>query len=296
VAVKTKRRRRPRDEDDEEPRSKKRSRARNDDDEDDEKSSKVSAKGGLTVKTYGGGLNKDRIQKSSSGGKRLFLIKGKSVPVMFPSPPSDTDAFKEYDQHVWQEGRKWNFAPCIATEDDPEACPYCSDDDPAIAKTSYGFCCQVWDVKNKCWRVMTGPGKLSMLIVNRWEKRKKTFTKVVFDVTQLDTKPVGYDIDATEEDPPKTKGEPYDLDEFLAEEFERVTGNAGSGTDKKASKSSLEDDDDDEDSDDDDEAHTEEELEEMSSRELKRLARSLGIDTEDMSRKKLIRAIQQEEE
>jgi hypothetical protein len=286
MAVKTKRKRRPREEED--------------DDEEErpaKKKTKVPAKGGLQVKSFGG-LNENRIQRSSSSGKRLFLPKGKTVPVLFPKDPSDPSGFMEFDQHVWKEGSKWNFVPCIANDDDPDACPLCNEDDPAIAKTSYAFACQVWDVKNKCWRVMTGPGKLSQLIVNRWKSRKKSFTRVVFDITQMDTKPVSYDVDATEEDPPKVKGDPYDLDEFLAEEFQKAIGGDTDGGSKKASKSSLEDDDDDdeEDDEDDDEAHTQEELEEMTIRELKRLARSLDIDTADKSRKKLIRAIQEEEE
>lgn len=252
---------------------------------------KSSEKKGLTVKTYGG-LSESRMASKQGSGKRLFLPKGKTVPVVFLTGP---DQMKEYDQHVWKEGSKWKFVPCVEQEDGE--CPFCSDDDPQVAKTSYVFAANVWDVKNKCVRVMTGPTKLSMLVLKRYKSRKKQWLKTVFDVTQMNVTPVQYDIDATDEDLPRIKGDLYDLEEFVQEEFDNFMGNEKVKNTSK-SRSTLDDDDEDDESEDadDDEPHTKADLKEMPWKDLKKLARSLDIDTEDKKRTALVREIMEAEE
>lgn len=216
------------------------------------RSTSAKPSGGLTTKAFGGLNKKNYEKKASTFGQRIKFVEGERVTVQFAGAPDDEDAFKEFFQHSWQEGKKWNFVPC--TGDD---CPLCEEEDSDKAKTSYRFIAKVYDFGTKKMSIMDGPKDLAGRIVYQWERSPSKFLKKVWDVMPLATTPRSYQVDFNDEVRPKldlsslddTKN-PVDLDKYLEDSLKAFYGQDG----LVLGKSSLDDEefqeDDDEDEDD----------------------------------------------
>lgn len=243
----------------------------------------MAKKTGLNPAIYSG-LNKKRMQKGT-GSNRTIFEKGKSVTGQLLDAPGD---MREFDQHVFRDGGKWCYVPCAGSD-----CPLCEDDDRDVSKTSYKFIANFYNHKTKKVEVIGGPKDLAGRISMRWEAiYKKQFSKLkskkkaakkanelflakVWDITQLDRDIVAYDVESSDEDAvrldPK-KHKRHDLDQYVADEMKRYFGD---DMPKGGSKSALDDDDDDA----EDDEYDRDDLEEMSPKEVKRVAKSLGIKT-----------------
>lgn len=223
--------------------------------------------GGLTVRTFGG-LSKERYAKKGTGGDRVVIKQGDTVTVQFVAPITDSDAWKEIEQHQFQDNNRWNYVPCLG-----DNCPLCEDEDNDVRKTHYRFFTNVYDFKQKKVAILEGPKDLSGRIAFRYEKRKKTFLDRTWDVSKMATTPVSYDVEAGDEDPVRIKtAKLIDLDAYILSEATRYFGE-DMPTGKSKGKSAL--DDDDEDAEDDE--YDEDDLEEMSTKEIKSIARNMKI-------------------
>lgn len=195
---------------------------------------------GLSAKSFKG-LSKKRMKQKGSVGVSLWLKAGAIVPVQFLTDPED---MLEYDQHIWQVGKTWNFVPCSG-----DGCPLCEDDDDDISGTSYGFACNVYNLKDKKVQVLTGSKTLAQLIWYRYERKPARFTKRVFELTRFEGSPAQFDVSPGDEAPvqiAKFKKQLHNLDDYLDSEIQRYFG------DEAPTATALDDDDEDEDTDDDD--------------------------------------------
>lgn len=236
---------------------------------------------GLTPKTFGG-LSKSR--SATGGGSSFPRVKMKddeTVSVQFFGDITDETAFKEFDQHQWRD-KNWNYVACLGKN-----CPLCDDEDEDVAKARYRFVALVYNLEEKQVQVLEGPGTLAQRIILKYEKRKKSFLRRVWDITRLDTTPTSYDVDTSDEDPVDLKGKKkLDLQAYIDESAKRYFGK---DVPRGGSKSAL--DDDDEDDYDDDETYTKAELRDMSSRELKEVAKEFRIKVQGKSKQEVIKAI-----
>lgn len=199
-----------------------------------------------------GGLSKKRLAKKGSGtfGVQLILKKGETEPVQFLGTPN-TDAFLEYDQHVFQADGMWQFVPCSGSK-----CELCEDENPKISAKGYAFVTNVYDHKQKKVLILGGPRDLAQRIAYRYERAPSRFLKRVYEVTKFDTTPVSYEFQIGEDPPIRTdKLKSHDLNAFLDEQIKRFLGES---TDTKGKD--LEDEDEEEI--DEDELEEDEDLEE----------------------------------
>lgn len=210
--------------------------------------------GGLSTKAFGGLNKKNYESKAGTFGQKIRFEEGKRVTVQFAGDPSDEDCFKEFYQHSWKEGNKWNFVPC--TDDE---CPLCEEEDGEIRKKGYRFIAKVWSHSEKKMQILEGPKDLAGRIVYQWERNKSKFKSKVWDVLPMATTPRTYQVDFNEDVIAKRtlvddEKNPIDLDEYLETSLKAYYGEDGL---VNSGKSSLDDDDDvDEDDEDDEEAPT----------------------------------------
>lgn len=259
-----------------------------------DKKKKKGSGSGFSPRIYQG-LNDKRMAKGS-GGDRLVIQQGETKTVQFPTSIKD---FREFDIHQFQEKGKWNYIPCAGDD-----CPLCDDDDDDVRKTHYRFCCNVYSRKDKKVLILEGPKDLSGRIAMRAKSANKgklkkigKFNRKLYDVSKLKTTPVSYDVESADgkalslDDLAELKL--HDLDKYIVGEMERYFGD-GMPT-SKSGKSALDDDDDDDDDADDDE-YDMDELMDMKTSEVKRIAKSMKIsltdsDDEDRSKKQLAKLI-----
>lgn len=228
---------------------------------------KAKSKTGLSAKVYSG-LSKSRIaQRAASNTPRLIVDKGKTKTIQFLDQPT---AMKEYDVHSFREKGKWVYVPCIEGK-----CPLCEDEEREVSKTSYRFLANVWSFKDKKVVVLEGGVELSEKILHRFERKKKFFMKRTWDLTKMSGERITWDIDQGEKAPLRDTSDLklYDLDEYIAAQIQRYYGTELPDT-SKAKKTALDDDDDD---DAEEDEYDEETLEEMSRKELVKVARSMEI-------------------
>lgn len=243
---------------------------------------------GLSAKVYSG-LSKSRIaQRAASNTPRLILDKGQTKTIQFLDSPA---TMKEYDTHSFREKGGWKYVPCLEGK-----CPLCEDEEREVSKTSYRFLANVWSFKDKKVVVLEGGVELSEKILSRFDRKKKFFMKRTWDITKMSGERVTYDIDQGEKAVLKDTSDLklYDLDDYIAAQLQRYYGTDVPDT-SKAKRTSLDDDDD-----ADEDEYDEETLEEMSSKELKKVARSLGVsltnkDGDPASSKLLIKRILKEQ-
>lgn len=248
-----------------------------------------------------GGLSERMESKGGGGSFSLKFEYGKAQPVQFLGEPNDPAAFYEFEQHQFNAGG-WKYVPCLG-----KGCPLCDDEDSEVSKTHYRFIASVYSFSDKEVRVMEGPKTLAQRIAFRWancQKKNQNFRRKTYEVTKMKTTPVSYDVEASDDPAISTRSLTLpDLEEYIKDAANRFFGDTdqrGAGQDKPrgASRrgSSLDADDEDDDVEDEDEPHTRSELSEMSSRELKDLARSLRINPSKFtSRSEIIRAIMKKE-
>lgn len=237
------------------------------------------AKSGLSVRTFGG-LNEKRYTKGTGGSDRFKFEKSdKPYAAQFCGDISDPKFFLEFDQHQFQD-KGWNYVPCLG-----EGCPLCEDEDKEVAKKRYRFIASVYSFSDKTLCILEGPKDLSGRIARKWkaaEKKKKgSFTKTVFDLTKVDSQPVGYEVDVNDDrkvvdiDVSKAPS----LQEYLDSSARRFFGDghpADSGKKKKKGKpkkSAL----DDEDEETQEDSFDADELEGMSLKDVKAIAKNLEI-------------------
>lgn len=256
----------------------------------DKKKKGKSKSSGLSVRTFGG-LNKSNYTKKGNFGDFVKMDVGDTVLVQFVANIDDDQWWKEIEQHVFKEKGKWQYVPCLG-----DNCPLCQDDDPEVAKTSYRFFTVVYDFAEKRLAILEGPKDLSGRIAFRYEKKRKSFLSRTWDVSKLKTTPVSYDVESADKKAKEIDEEKlatFDLDKMLHAKAVRYFGEDLDAA-KKGSKKSALDDDDDEDAIDDE--YDQDDLEEMSMKELKRVAKALGIKTVDKegearSKKTLIKLV-----
>lgn len=260
------------------------------------KKTKTKKGGGLSVPVQGG-LNKKNYTKKAGGVDRIQLDKGKTVTVQFLFPINDTDNWKEIDQHQFQERNRWNYVPCLGDD-----CPLCADDDRDVAKTTYRFLTNAYDLENKRIAVLEGPKDLSGRIAARFttlakKKKSKLFTKKTYDISKMDTTPVSYDVETSDDDPVPEKRidlkKCIDLDAYILEQAKRYFGDDMPSSGKSSKRSAMDDEDDEEYEEDE---YDEDDLEEMDKSELRKIAKAIGAKTKDkegepLSKSKLIKSI-----
>lgn len=215
------------------------------------------------------GLSDKRMAKGSATN-RCRVDKGKTVTVQFLNAPDD---MREFDQHQFQDGGKWQYVPCIGKD-----CPLCDDDDDQVSRTHYRFICNVWNFSTKRVEILEGPKTLAGRIKYRWKKRKDSFLKRTYDVSKFDTQPVEWDVESADDNAlpsSKRKGlKLYDLDKDIKESLQRWFGD--NTPEPKTSKTALDDDDYEE-----DDEYDEDDLDEMKWSEVAKIAKGLKIKTKD---------------
>lgn len=246
---------------------------------DKSKGSKGGASGGLTVQSFGG-LNAKRYTKGTGGVDRVNFKKGETVTVQFVADTDDTKQWKEINQHQFNDNG-WKYVPCLGKN-----CPLCEDEDNDVRKINYRFFTNVYDFGQKKFAVLEGPKDLSGRIAGkakRMAKKPGKFLKTIFDISKLDQSPVTYEVDIEDDHKPVKVDEKklVDLDAYIIDQAKRYFGDDlptdGGGKKKKGKdnrKSSLDDDDEDY---QEDEVYDEDDLEEMSSKEIKSIAKGLKI-------------------
>lgn len=199
---------------------------------------KPKTKGGLSVKTFSGGLNKKRMEQKGGGagyGNKMILKKGEAQVGQFPGLPDDEKYFKEFDQHSFQEDGRWYYVPCAGDD-----CPLCLDESEAKSKVSYRFVCVVYSLKEKKLRVLEGPKSLASLIYYKFQQKPEAFLKRTFELIKFPTEPVTYGVDRGDDDALKAKDLPKevpDLDAYIQGELDRYYGDESKG--KKLPKKSA---------------------------------------------------------
>lgn len=244
---------------------------------------------GLAV-PMGGGLNEKNLKKrqaKAGGSLKLKLDEGKTKTIQFCYLPTDTDGFKEIEIHQWKEDKKtYHTVPCLGED----ICPLCDDEDEDINGTRYQFVTCVYDIKEKAYKVLMA-GKLAAGVIGlRFEPfvkkgREGRWTRTVFDFTKLPGNFVPPDIVRSDTEPKKLDPEKFiDPEKWVETQIRDYYGD-----EIPTVGSSLDDDDDDE------EEYDRDDLEEMSDKKLRKVAKGLGIkltkDGEDRSNKTLIKLI-----
>lgn len=240
---------------------------------------------GLTPKSFGG-LSKTR--SATSGGSAFprvkFTDKDPSVTVQFFGDITDETCFKEFEQHQWRD-KHWNYVACLGKK-----CPLCEDEDEDVAKSRYRFVALVYNLGDKQVQVLEGPSTMAQRIILKYERKQKSFSRRAWDITRLDTTPVSYDVDQSDDDPVDLKGKKkLDLQAYIDESAKRYFGK---DVPRGGSKSALDDDDDYE----DDETYTKAELMEMRGRELKEVAEEFKIKVAGKTKQEVIKAILRKQE
>jgi hypothetical protein len=218
---------------------------------------KPAKKKGLSPKTFRG-LNKKRIEKSGGqgGGRRVILKAGNTVPIQFLEKPED---MTEFEVHVFQEDGRWEFVPCAG-----DGCPLCDDENERKSKTSYRFCTNVYNLKDRKVQILEGPKDLAGRVFYRYERAPRKFMGRSYDVTRFEGSPVSYDVSVGEDDPVQIRGlKLHNLDEYILDEMKRYYGD-----DLDFEANSLAADDDDEDLDDLEEEDEDEDLEDEEDEDL----------------------------
>lgn len=213
----------------------------------DRPSKKRSRDADSTKKLVGaafGGLSRTRMSSGAGFSKRLRFDQKKSSLVQFYGEPDDAEAFKEYYVHSFREDGNWKFVPCAG-----DNCPLCTDEDDDKRKKKYRFACQVFDVDAGEAMIMEGPKDLAQRIFSKYEKlvekdKGHLFTKKVWEVAQLPTTPVSYEVDSSDERRVKlSEHEAASIQDYIDGEINRYHGEI------KPKRSSLQARDDDEDED-----------------------------------------------
>lgn len=195
---------------------------------------KSKAPSGPLVGASFGGLSRSRMASGQTFSKRLRFDKKKSSLVQFWAEPDDGEAFKEYSVHSFKEDGNWKFVPCSG-----DNCPLDTDEDDEKRKKKYRFAAQIFDHADGEPKIMEGPKDLAQRIFSKYEKlvekgRGDRFSRMVWEVSQLPTVPVSYEVDTTEESAKKlSKFEPASIQEYIDGEIQRYHGDA------KPKKSSL---------------------------------------------------------
>lgn len=237
-------------------------------------------RGGLSVKTYSG-LNEKRMQQKS-GGNRVVIEKGSTIPVQFLQKVSE---FVEFDQHSWQEGGQWWYVPCTGDE----TCEPCQSEDEKKRKKGYKFLANVFNLKERKVQILEGPKTLATQIFYKYQRKPVAFLKRVYDITKFPTNPISYNFELAEEQAVKTAGlKLLDLNDYLDSQLDRYYGEGGEAP-AKGGANSLDDteyDEDEEyDGDDDDDllAYGEEadEGDRDAIRHLTKLAKQNDLDPDD---------------
>jgi hypothetical protein len=232
--------------------------------------------GGLSVKTFGG-LNAKRYTKGT-GVPRVKFNKGETVTVQFEADIDDETGWIEINQHQFQDDG-WKYVPCLGDD-----CPLCEDESNDVRKVHYRFFTNVYNFGTKQIEVLEGPKDLSGRIAGkakRMAKKPGKFLKTVFDVSKLDQSPVTYEVDIEDDHKPVKIDEKklIDLHAHVLDQAKRyfgddmpTEGSSSSSKKSKNKKSSLDDDDYEE-----DEEYDEDDLEEMSDKEVKSIAKGMKI-------------------
>lgn len=197
---------------------------------------KTKAKGGLSVKTFSGGLNKKRMEQKGGGGNfgnKMILKKGEMQVGQFVGDPDSEAHFKEFDQHSFQEDGKWCYVPCAGDD-----CPLCLDESEAKSKVSYRFVCLVYSFKEKKLMVLEGPKTLAQLIYYKYQQKPEAFLKRTYELIKFPTEPVTYGVDKGDDDGLKPKAlaalEAPDLDKYIQGELDRYYGDEAKALPKKS--------------------------------------------------------------
>lgn len=234
-----------------------------------------------------GGLNKKRYNVKGGGRDKIKLEEGKTKPVQFCYRPDDKQGFKEIEIHQWKEDKKtYHTVPCLGED----ICPLCDDEDEDINGTRYQFVTCVYDIKEKAYKVLMA-GKLAAGVIGlRFEPfvkkgREGRWTRTVFDFTKLPGNFVPPDIVRSDTEPKKLDSEKFiDPEKWVETQIRDYYGD-----EIPTVGSSLDDDEEDE------EEYDRDDLEEMSDKKLRKVAKGLGIkltkDGEDRSNKTLIKLI-----
>ena len=248
---------------------------------------KKNKKGGLSPKSFGG-LSKKRMEKGQASD-RIFMKKGETATVQFLGATDDEEVFREFYVHQFQDGGRWTYVPCA--EDN---CPLCEDEDPQVSKAHYRFCTSVYSLKDKKVAILEGPKDLAGRIDRKCSRNAKKFLRKTWDISKLDTTPVSYEVEEADDRAVSTDGlKPMSLPGYIEQEQRRYFGNDMPTESKKSGKTALDDDDDDA----EDDSFDEDELEEMSTKEIKKIAKSLKIsldnpkNNEPRSKSRLIQLI-----
>lgn len=241
-----------------------------------EKSGKAKGRqgGGLTVKSFGG-LNKGRFNKKGSSVNRIKFNDNKVHPVQFVGNPNDEGAFLEIDQHQFQDDG-WKYVPCLG-----DGCPLCEDEDGEVSKVHYRFFTNVYDFKEKKFCVMEGPKTLAAGIGRKFEraekKKKGSFLKKTYEITQIKGTPVTYEIEMGDERPVTVDPKKLvDLNEYVEQQARYYYGDdmpTGKKSKKGKGKEKTALDDDDADSDE----FSKKELKKMSEKDLLKAAKVVGV-------------------
>lgn len=256
-----------------------------------------------------GGLSEKSVKSRQGGGgnpNQVRLTKQEAQLVQFYTAIDDKTGFKEFEQHIWQEGNRWIFVPCGGKK-----CVVCHDEDEGKAKTSWGFAAQVYHHGQKKAMILTQGTTLANGLIFKYKQKGSRFTRVVWEITNLGTKPASFDVSQSESKAINLGSHPpLDIIQYTKEEYDKFIASHGGSS----GPSSLEDDDDDDEDemdDDEDEMDDEdeddeeeegeddsddpdvEEMEDMPWGELKSYARSIKVRNIDeyKNRKALIPAI-----
>lgn len=167
------------------------------------------------------GMKKKDLEKGGSFGDTMYIKKGDTASAQFFHEPDD---FLVFQQHAWEEDRKWFFVPCMGEDE----CPLDDDEDEDRARRGYQWAAQVYDLGEKKAKVLSGGKDLGNRVYYRYEKKPTSFTKRVFEITKFATKPITYDVAPGEDKPINLdKVKPIDLDEWLAKQVKAYYGEDG---------------------------------------------------------------------
>jgi len=252
----------------------------------------------LSPNVFKGGISEKRLGEraarqaaAAGGGDQLRYKVGDTRLVQFFGEPTDTTYFLEFAQHQFKAGNTWNYIPC-AGEDSPD-CEPCQSEDDSKSKIHNRLICVVWSFKDRAVKILEGPNALSQNIFHQWKRAPERFLKRTYEITKLNTQPVGYSVDRGEERPiDLSNKEPLDLNKYLVDAMQKYYAGI-------SSRPSTLDDDEDEDIEDEEMEDNEEEPEEdemldkdaYSWSDLKEYAREVGVRSDTKSRSELVKLI-----
>jgi hypothetical protein len=248
---------------------------------------------------FKGGMSENEVKKQQArsgamNGPRLYIKKGTTKVVQFWGDPVEDDPHSlQYNQHVWNEGKRWFFIPCFGEKFN---CVEDQNENERRANTSFAFIAQVWSFTDRKPMVLTGGSKLAALIQFQYKRNPERFTRRTFEISAL-AESSDFVVQQAEERPIRlSEKEPVDMEEYLWGEFQR-----NQEANKQDGPSSLdEDDDEDEFEDDEDEEETEDDEpdeDEMLDKDawswsdLKSHARKVGVRSDTKNRAELVRLI-----